>query len=108
MRRGSIVLFRETGSPAAKSRPCIVVQREVTLSGAAKITAVPLTSQLTGVPDHRPVVGPTAANGLRGISEAQVDWIFSFETARLGPEIGVTEPDVMLHIDRALRLWLDL
>lgn len=108
MKRGFIVLFRESNNPAAKSRPCVVVQRDVTLPGATKITAVPLTSELIGIADQRPVLIPSAQNGLRQASEAQVDWIFSFETARLGPTIGEAESDVMTKIDIALRRWLDL
>ena len=108
MRRGAIVVFRESGSPASKSRPCIVVQRDATLPGASKITAVPLTSELSGVGDQRPVLVPTHENGLRRISEAQVDWIFSFETFHLGPQVGEVEPEVMQQIDAALRRWLDL
>jgi mRNA interferase MazF len=108
VKRGEIVVFRESGSPASKSRPCIVVQRDATLPGATKITAVPLTSALSGVGDQRPLLVPTVENGLRRISEAQVDWIFSFETIHLGPQVGEVEPEVMKQVDEALRLWLDL
>lgn len=108
MKRGSVVLFRQAGSPASKSRPCVVVQRDVTLPGAAKITAVPLSSELIGVPHRRPVLVATPLNGLRSICEAQVDWIYSFDVSRLGPEIGEVGPEIMRQIDLALRTWLDL
>lgn len=108
MKRGSVVVFREQASPAAKSRPCVVVQRDVTLPGAAKITAVPLTTVLSGGDMRRPLLMPSLTNGLVHPCEAQIDWIFSFEVARLGRHIGETEAEAMEQIDSALRIWLNL
>ncbi len=108
MKRGSIVLFREPGSPASKSRPCVIVQHVATLSDTTKITAVPLTSHLSGRASQRPVLVPTERNGLRQASEAQTDWVFTFRVERLGPTIGEAETEIMPEIDNGLRLWLDL
>lgn len=108
MKRGSVVVLREPGSPASKSRPCIVVQNEASLAAATKITAVPLTSELSGVGDIRPLMAPSEMNGLRRMSEAQADWIFSFDISFLGTKIGEAEPEVMSQLDQALRRWLSL
>jgi mRNA-degrading endonuclease toxin of MazEF toxin-antitoxin module len=108
VKRGSVALFREANSPASKARPCIVVQSSATLAAATKIIAVPLSSTVRQIPVARPVVVPTAANGLRQLSEAQVDWVFSFRRDRFGPIIGEIDEVTMGQIDTALRRWLAL
>ena len=108
MKRGDIVLVREPGTPAGKSRPCVVVQRESTLARTSKLTVVPLTSRLRGAQGDRPLVVPSPVNHLTAPCEAQFDWIYTHAEARIGKQIGVLEPEVLDEIDEALRRWLDL
>lgn len=108
MRRGDIVLIREPGSPASKSRPCVVVQRGSALPVAAKVTVCPLTSRLRGAAGQRPFVAPTAENRLRTPSEVEIDWIFTHPVERLGELIGSLDPPTLALVDQALRRWLDL
>ena len=44
MMRGDIVLISEPGTPASKTRPCVIVQRDSSLEAATKLTVCPLTS----------------------------------------------------------------
>lgn len=108
MRRGHVVLIREPGTPAAKARPCVIVQRSSTLEESAKITACPLTSELKGAAGLRPFVAPTPGNGLRRPSEVQVDWIYTHLIECVGPVIGSVDQPTLTAIDVALRRWHDL
>ena len=81
MKRGDLVLIREPGTPAAKPRPCVVVQRNSLIDVAAKITVCPPTSGLSGSARQRPFVAPDERNGLRVPCEVQVDWIYTHATA---------------------------
>lgn len=108
MKRGDIILIREPGTPAAKARPCVVVQRDGALEADAKVTACPLTSTLRGVPGQRPLVTPSADARLRQPSEVEVDWIYTHKLEKVGGVIGTVDRATMGAIDEALRRWLDL
>lgn len=102
------MLVREPGTPAAKARPCIIVQRESALDVANKVTVCPLTSQLKGPAGQRPFVAPSVANGLRQPSEVQVDWVFTHPIEFIGDVIGSIDRPTLDGVDSALRRWLDL
>ena len=108
MKRGDVILVREPGTPAAKARPYVVVQRTSALDDPVKVTACPLTSVLRGEAGQRPRVVPTTNNGLRVPSEAQVDWIFTHPVTCIGGVIGNVDGPTMDAIDAALARWLDL
>lgn len=108
MKRGAVVLIREPGTPAAKARPCVIVQRTASLAGATKVTVCSLTSILTGAEGQRPFVAPSADNGLRKPSEVEADWIYTHPVEYLGGVIGHLDPATMEQVDVALRRWLHL
>ena len=108
MKRGDVVLIRQPGTPSSKPRPCVVVQRDVSLAGAMKVTVCPLTTQLRGVEAQRPFVAPDAGNGLRRPSEVQVDWLYTHPIGFLSAPIGSIDQATMREVDRALSRWLDL
>ena len=56
----------------------------------------------------RPLVHPTAENGLRRVSQVETDWIFTFPAARLDEAIGSVDDATLRQVDLALRRWLDL
>ncbi len=103
-----MVLVREPGTPAGKSRPCIVIQRDSALDVATKVTVCPLTSHVRGPSGQRPFVAPGPENGLRKPSEVQVDWIFTHPVEFIGGVIGRLDQPTMNQVDIALRRWLDL
>ena len=108
MTRGDVVLVTGQSGLAGKPRPCIVVQRSATLAAAGKVTVCPLTSVVrVGLP-IRPVVHPSAENGLERISEVQIDWLFTYRTDRIRGTIGRIDATTMLSIDAAMRRWLNL
>jgi mRNA interferase MazF len=108
VRRGDLVLVRGGGGPAAKPRPCLVVQRSSTIDGAPKITICPLTSTIRVSSDSRPVLQPSDSNGLTKISQVQIDWIFTYAVDRIEKRIGTLDDIDMHSVDLALRRWLDL
>lgn len=108
MKRGDIVLIQGPGTPAGKARPCVIVQRESSLAVAVKITVCPLTSRLRGAVGQRPLVVPSAENGLTRPSEVQIDSIYTHPRSFIGPRIGAVDNATLEQIDIALRRWLDL
>lgn len=108
MKRGDVVLIRQPGTPAAKARPCVIVQRDSALPSAAKVSACSLTSHLRGAVGQRPFVAPTSENGLKLPSEVQVDWIYTHPIEWIEGVIGQLDADTMNEVDTALRRWLDL
>jgi mRNA-degrading endonuclease toxin of MazEF toxin-antitoxin module len=108
LKRGDLFLVRQGGTPAAKARPCVIIQRDSTLPSAAKITCCPLTTELRGPLGGRPQVFPSALNGLEKPSEIEFDWIYTFPLNQFLKRIGELEPPIMDQLILALRRWLDL
>ncbi|MGK6319959.1 type II toxin-antitoxin system PemK/MazF family toxin [Sphingomonas sp. DT-204] len=108
MRRGDVVIVRQPNTPAGKQRPCIVVQRDSTLSIANKVTVCPVTSTVRGPQGGRPLILPTPENGLARPSEVEIDWIYTFSLDRVLGTIGSLDEDMLRLVDEALRRWLDL
>lgn len=84
------------------------MQRSSTLPGTSKITACPLSSTIVGDPIIRPVVTPSDQNGLRRVSQVEVDWIFTEGAERFGARMGSLEAAMLTQVDEALARWLDL
>jgi mRNA interferase MazF len=108
LKRGDIVLVREPATPAAKPRPCVIVQRDAALENPRKVTVCSLTTQLRGPAGQRPLVVPGAESGLRLPSEVQVDWVFTHPIDCIGHVIGRLDEETRDQVDIALRRWLDL
>ena len=108
MKRGDVIIVRFPGSPAAKARPCVIVQRQSALPTAAKITVCPLTSHLRGTVGQRPFVAPVASTGLHAPSEVAVDWIFTYPIECVGKIVGHLDDPTMESVDIGIRRWLDL
>ena len=108
MRRGDVIIIREPNTPASKARPYVVVQRDITLQNATKITGCPITSTIQGRAGQRPIIVPSDQNGLRHPSEVEIDWTFTHPLERIGGRIGSLDEDTMKAIDMALRRWLEL
>lgn len=108
MKRGNIVVARLPGSPMSKARPFLVVQRTSTIENSTKITVCAMTSALLGGTSTRPSVTPTAENGLRAVSEIEIDWIYTVPKSNVAGVIGTLDHQTVTQVDIALRRWLDL
>ena len=115
MNRGEIRLVDlepARGSEANKRRPAVIVSNNAANNAAERlgrgvVTVVPVTTNLKRVYPFQ-VVLPAGASGLRQTSKAQAEQVRSVAVERIGPTVGRVPADLMLALDDALRLHLDL
>ena len=115
MRRGEVRLIDlepVRGSEANKRRPAVLVSNDQANATAERlgrgvVTVVPLTSNVSRVFPFQALL-PAALSGLRIDSKAQAEQIRSVAVERVGPVLGWLPPELMNHVDEALRLHLQL
>ena len=100
------------GSEANKRRPAVIVSNDRANAVAARlgrgvITVVPVTSNTARIYPFQTLL-PAEITGLRQDSKAQAEQVRSITVERLGAVLGRVPPDVMAHLDEALRLHLQL
>lgn len=115
MLRGDICLVDlepVRGSEANKRRPAVVVSNDRANSVAARLgrgvlTVVPVTSNVAQVHPFQ-VELPASGTGLRVDSKAQAEQVRAVSVDRLGPVVGRVPAALMVRLDDALRLHLQL
>ena len=115
MRRGEIVtvdLDPARGSEPSKTRPAVIVSNDTANSTAERlgrgvITVVPVTSNTERVYPFQ-VLLPAAATGLARESKAQAEQVRSVAVERVGRRVGRLPAALMVELDRALRIHLNL
>ena len=115
MRRGEIRLVDlepVRGNEASKRRPAVIVSNDRANSMAAHlgrgvVTVVPVTSITDRIFPFQTLL-PAAKTGLRTDSKAQAEQVRSIAVERLGAVLGQVPADVMVDLDDALRLHLQL
>ena len=115
MRRGeirSVDLSPVRGAEASKRRPAVIVSNDGANSTAARlrrgvVTVVPVTSSVERIYPFQ-VLLTAAATGLPRDSKAQAEQVRSVAVERVGEQIGIVPPAIMLEVDDALRLHLAL
>ncbi len=100
------------GSEASKRRPAVVVSNDGANTTASRlnrgvITVVPVTSNVTRVYPFQ-VFLPASECGLRLDSKAQAEQIRSVAMERIGRRVGQLTAPLLLELEEALRLHLDL
>lgn len=114
MRRGDVLLVDlapTRGSEAVKRRPAVVVSSDRANSAAVRlgrgvVTVVPLTSVARVLPFQVPL--PAQSTGLRVDSKAPAEQVRPVAVERLGPFLGRLPSQVLIDLDEALRLHLQL
>ncbi|SNB71142.1 mRNA interferase MazF [Arboricoccus pini] len=108
MKRGDVVIVALAGE-LGKPRPAIVVQSDL-LNDAdpQSFLVAPLTTSLESAGYFRPMVEPTARNGLDAPSAVMTDKIIAVPVRRLRDVIGALDPDAQRAVDSALLLALGL
>lgn len=101
-----------SGSEADKVRPAVVVTNDAANATAARlqrgvITVVPVTSNVKNLYPFQ-VLLMAQRTGLPRDSKAQAEQVRSIAVGRIRSKVGVTPPDVLRDLDRALRLHLAL
>jgi mRNA interferase MazF len=115
MRRGEVRLTDlepVRGSEANKRRPAVIVSNDQANAvadrlGRGVVTVVPVTSNVHRVFPFQTLL-PAAVTGLRTDSKAKAEQVRSVAVERVGPVLGLLPPGLMLELDDALRLHLQL
>ncbi|UER53271.1 type II toxin-antitoxin system PemK/MazF family toxin [Kineosporiaceae bacterium SCSIO 59966] len=100
------------GSEANKRRPAVIVSNDRANSTAARlgrgvVTVVPVTGNTDRIFPFQALL-PAAATGLQQDSKAQAEQVRSVAVERVGAVVGRAPADVMVQLDDALRLHLQL
>lgn len=100
------------GSEANKRRPAVIVSNDhansiATRLGRGVITVVPVTSNTDRIFPFQALL-PAGATGLPQDSKAQAEQVRSIAVERLGAILGHAPAEVMVQLDDALRLHLQL
>jgi mRNA interferase MazF len=115
MRRGEVRLIDlepVRGSEANKRRPAVLVSNDQANAAAARlgrgvVTVVPLTSSVQRVYAFQTLL-PARSSGLPVDSKAQAEQVRAVAVERVGPVLGRLTEDLMLALDDALRVHLQL
>ena len=107
MRRGDI--WTVAGGPGymSKPRPAVIVQSDL-YGSVNSVVICPFTRETEETIDVRPLVVPSADNGLSESSRVMLDKITAVPKARLGRQVGTLGAADMARIDQALLTFLGL
>ena len=107
MKRGDVVLVVAQGE-MGKPRPGVIVQADELGDTTNSVLVCPMSSDVTEFHRLRPVVEPTASNGLRLRSQIMTDKINALRRDRVRRVIGRIDAETSEQLDRALLLVLGL
>jgi mRNA interferase MazF len=102
--RGDLVTIALSGDHG-KPRPALVIQSDL-FDTHPSVTILPVTSELRDAPLFRIAITPSAANGLRKLSQVMVDKPQTVARAKIGRTIGRLDGEVMIGVNRALAVFL--
>ena len=103
MRRGDLVTVAAPGD-YGKPRPALVIQSDL-FDELPSVALCLVTSDLRNAPIFRITVDPGPDNGLRDISQIQIDKIVSVPRERVGGVIGHLDDATMLKVNRSLAVF---
>jgi mRNA interferase MazF len=106
MRRGDVVTVAAPGD-YGKPRPALVVQSGL-FEELPSVTLCLVTSALRDAPIFRITVDPSPGNGLRRVSQVQVDKVLTVARERIGATIGRLDDATMLKVNRSLAVFLGI
>jgi mRNA interferase MazF len=107
VKRGNVVLIVAPGD-MGKPRPGIIVQADELGEATTSVLVCPMSSEVTELHRLRPVVEPTASNGLRLRSQIMTDKINALRRDRVRQVLGSLDVDASERLDGALLLVLGL
>ena len=105
--RGNVVLVAGPGD-IGKPRPGVIVQADQLGDTTTSVLACPLSSDLSDFRRSRPVVEPSAANGLRLRSQIMTDKVSPLRRDRIRRVIGSLDAESTERLDSALLVVLGL
>ena len=112
MVRGSVVwvaLDPARGAEIPKTRPCVIVSREIANEVSRTVTVVPLSSLKGRAPDRlvQPILRAKESR-LPKDSRALCDQVRTIDNGRIQRTAGILSGETMRRIDRGLILHLKL
>jgi mRNA interferase MazF len=106
MRRGDVVTVAAPGD-YGKPRPALVIQSDL-FDELPSVTLCLVTSELRDAPIFRITVDPSPDNGLRRVSQIQVDKVLTVARERIGGTIGRLDDATMLKVNRSLAVFIGI
>jgi mRNA interferase MazF len=106
MRRGDVVTVAVRGD-YGKPRPALVIQSDL-FEALPSVTVCLITSELRDAPIFRITVDPSAENGLRRVSQIQVDKVMTVARKRVGATIGRLDDATPLKVSRSLAVFVGI
>jgi mRNA interferase MazF len=107
VKRGDVVLLVAQGD-MGKPRPGVIVQADELGDTTNSILVCPMSSDVTEFDQIRPVVEPSAANGLRLRSQIMTDKINALRRDRIRQVLGSLDDEASARLNGALFLVLGL
>jgi mRNA interferase MazF len=107
MKRGDVVLLVAQGD-MGKPRPGVIVQADEIGDTTNSVLICPMSSDVTEFHRLRPVVEPSASNGLRLRSQIMTDKINALRRERVRRVLGSLDTDACERLDSALLVVLGL
>jgi mRNA interferase MazF len=107
VKRGDVVLIVAAGD-LGKPRPAVVVQADELGDQTTSVIICPMSSELGAAQTLRPIVGPSAATGLRLASQIMTDKIIALRRQHIRRVIGHLDAKARDALDRALLIVLGL
>jgi mRNA interferase MazF len=107
VKRGDVVLLVAQGD-VGKSRPGVIVQADDLGDTTNSVLVCPMSSDVTEFHRLRPVVEPSASNGLRLRSQIMTDKINALRRDRVRQVLGSLDEDTSDRLNSALLLILGL
>lgn len=104
MKRGDLVTVAMPGD-FGKPRPALVIQADQ-FDGTGTVAVLLVSGTLVDAPLIRPMIEPTATNGLRKRSQVMVDKVMAVKRDRIGDVIGHLDARTMIEVTRALAVFL--
>jgi mRNA interferase MazF len=107
VKRGDVVLLVAQGD-MGKPRPGVIVQADELGDATTSVLVCPMSSEVTELHRLRPIVEPTANNGLRLRSQIMTDKINALRRDRVWQVLGSLDANASERLDSALLLVLGL
>ncbi|MGH6671515.1 MAG: type II toxin-antitoxin system PemK/MazF family toxin [Xanthobacteraceae bacterium] len=109
VKRGDVVLMVVPGK-LGRPRPGIIVQTDQLGDDTTTLLACPLSSNVQTNPNPRirPVIEPSAGNGLRISSQIMTDKLFAQRREQVRRVIGKIDSETRIRLDSALLIVLGL
>jgi mRNA interferase MazF len=107
VKRGDVVIVVAQGD-MGKPRPGVIVQADELSDSTTSVLICPMSSEVTEFHRLRPIVEPTANNGLRLRSQIMTDKINALRRDRVRQVLGSLDSDASEQLDSALLVVLGL